>query len=149
MLAALDAGCARHAYVGPVAGAGFAVAARTSADRRASRANPSPAAGSTASTTMAVGPAGLAIPADLGRLGVVSSGGRAGGAVGAAGPASGPRALSLSELLEGVRSGQVHNAMVDDAAHLVRGQLRDGAAYQAAYPPGFAPERTVRLHDAT
>jgi cell division protease FtsH len=60
-------------------------------------------------------------------------------------PAPAPRALSLSELLKRARSGQIDSATVDDQAHLVRGMLRDGAAYQAAYPAGFAPELTVRL----
>lgn len=54
-------------------GAGFAVAAQTSADRRASAADRSPVAdrqpagGSASGTTLAVGPGGLTIPADLGR----------------------------------------------------------------------------------
>jgi cell division protease FtsH len=128
-------------------GAGFAVAAQTSADRRASAADRSPVAdrqpagGSASGTTLAVGPGGLTIPADLGR----PREGRAEGAAGAAGSTPAPRALSLSELLERARSRQIHSATVDDEAHLVRGMLRDGAAYQAAYPPGFAPELTVRL----
>ncbi len=127
-------------------GAAFAVAAQTSADRRASGADHAPAAGPppgglASDTTVAVGPGGLAIPADLGRPG----GDRVGGVAGAAGSAPAPRALSLSELLKRARSGQIDSATVDDEAHLVRGMLRDGAAYQAAYPAGFAPELTVRL----
>jgi cell division protease FtsH len=109
-------------------GAGFAVVVRSGADSRPARAGP-PARDSAAGGNGIVGPTGLAVPA------VVSGVAKA--------PAA--RTLSLSELLGRARSRLVASATVDDAAHLVRGQLRDGAAYQAAYPPGFASELTVRL----
>ena len=121
-------------------GAGLAVAARAGADRRAAAAEPTERP--TSDTILAVGPGGLAIPVDQARLG----GNRAGLSAGAAGAGSAaPRELLLSDLLAPARAGRVRSAVVDDAAHEVRGELDDGTRYQAAYPPGFAPELTRRL----